>query len=413
MILALEMGATAVVGVLGCTSYRTEATSPSAARAYVNPHASDSIGTVREMYNGALTPELAVHTFRNIDRLFPTRTVPHADRPFPLPRATTTLGNIPFTSGGSTYTRDEYVRLNRVSGLMVLKHGRIAYEWYGFGNTDRTRWMSMSIAKSITSTLIGAAIRDGAIASLADPVTRYVPGLAGSAYDGVTVRDLLMMASGVRWNETYTDPRSDRRRLLEVQIAQQPGSAVALMRSLPRAAPPGTVNNYSTGETQIAGEVVRGAVGKPLAQYLGETVWRAFGMETDASWWLDAPNGHEIGGSGFSATLRDYARFGLFFLNGGVIEGRRILPTGWTTDAGSRQSLAGGRRIDYGYMWWPAAGAAINADAFSAVGIFGQALYINRREGVVIAQWGAQTKPTGGEIVNNDDFFAAVCLALQ
>ena len=382
---------------------------------YINPHASDSIGTVRQMYNGALTPELAINTFRNIDRLFPTRTIPHGSTPYPLPAATTPLVNVAFISKGTHYSLDDYLRLNRVTGLLVLKHGRVALERYAHGNTARTRWMSMSMAKSITSTLIGAAIKDGAIGSINDPVTKYVPRLAGSAYDGVTIRQVLMMASGVRWNETYTDPKSDRRRLLEVQIAQEPGGAVELMRTLDRAAAPGTANNYSTGETQIAGEVVRGAVGKPLAEYLSEKIWRPYGMEADASWWLDSPNGHEIGGSGLSATLRDYGRFGLFFLRGGSVGGVSLLPAGWTNDASTPKTLAGGARLNYGYMWWPSAGGpgTVNQGAYAAEGIFGQAIYINPREQVVIVQWSAQTRPTNGEVVNNDDFFGAVSLALR
>ena len=200
--------------------------------AYVNPHATDSIGTVRQMYNGALTPSLAVTTFRNIDRLFPTRIVSHGSAPYPLLAVSNPLHDVAFVSQGTRYNLDDYLRLNRVSGLLVLKDGRIALERYAYGNGPRTRWMSMSIAKSITSTLIGAAIKDGTIGSIDDPVTKYVPRLAGGAYDGVTVRHLLMMASGVRWNETYTDPASDRRRLLEVQIAQRPNGAVDLMRAL-------------------------------------------------------------------------------------------------------------------------------------------------------------------------------------
>lgn len=382
---------------------------------YIDPHAHEPIGSVRQMYDGALSPELAVNTFRNIGRLFPTRTIAAGRSPHPLPTAATPLTGVSFTSKGRTWTLEDYVRLNRVSGLLVLKNGRIALERYAYGNRPTTRWMSMSMAKSITSTLIGAAIKDGAIRSLDDPVTKYVPRLAGSAYDGVTVRHLLMMASGVRWNETYTDPASDRRKLLEVQIAQRPGGAVELMRSLSRAAPPGSVNNYSTGETQIAGEVVRGAVGRSLSAYLSEKIWRPFGMETNASWWLDSPDGHEIGGSGLSATLRDYGRFGLFFLGGGRVNGVSILPAGWTADASSPKTLTGGHRVNYGYMWWPsdAAPSTVNSGAFSAEGIFGQAIYINPREQVVIVQWSAQTRPTGGEVVSNDDFFGAVALALR
>ena len=398
----------ALVAAVSCVGQPSRAPS-------INPHAAESIGTVRTMYNGALSPALAVTTYRNIDRLFPTRTVEHGPTPYPLPLAETPLSDVRFTSQVASYTLDTYMSANRVSGLLVLKHGRVALERYAFGNGPRTRWMSMSVAKSITSTLIGAAVNDGAIGSIDDPVTRYIPRLAGSAYDGVTVRNLLMMSSGVRWNETYTDPASDRRRLLEAQIAQQPGAAIDLMRSLARAAPPGTVNNYSTGETQIAGEVVRGAVGKPLAQYLSEKIWKPYGMEADATWWLDSPDGHEIGGSGFSATLRDYGRFGLFFLNGGLVNGESILPAGWLHEAGSPKALVGGAPLHYGYMWWPmtAAPGTVNDGAFSAEGIFGQYVYLNPREHVVIVQWSAQTKPTGGDLVNPEEFFAAVSTALH
>ncbi|HMJ57929.1 MAG TPA: serine hydrolase [Gemmatimonadales bacterium] len=297
-------------------------TNAAAQQAY--PHATEPIGTVRQIYDGALTPDLAVNTFRNIDRLFPTRVVLHGAHAMPLSLAATQLRHVTFTDRGRRYDLDAYLELNRVTGLLVLKDGRIALEHYRLGNTERTHWMSMSVAKSITSTLIGAAIKEHYIAGLTDSVTRYVPALAGSAYDGVTVRDVLMMASGARWNETYTDPASDRRRLLEAQISQVSGSAMAVMRSLPRAAAPGTVNNYSTGETQVAAEILRRAVGRPLATYLSERIWSRFGMEADPSWWLDSPDGVEIGGSGFSATLRDYGRFGLFLLSGGV--GRRLDP---------------------------------------------------------------------------------------
>ena len=208
----------------------------------------------------------------------------------------------------------------------------------------------MSIAKSITATLIGAALQQGKIAGLDDPVTKYVPALLGSAYEGVSIRDILLMSSGVRWNEAYTDPASDRRRLLEVQIAQQPGEAIELMRRLPRAAPPGTVNTYDTGETLVAGEVVHAAVKRPLSDYLGERIWRPFGMESDATWWLASPDGIEIAGSGFSATLRDYARFGLFVMGGGRIGNEQVLPPGWSEEAGSPKTLKNGKKLDYGFF---------------------------------------------------------------
>ena len=378
------------------------------------PHAAEPIGTVRQIYDGALTPALAVNTFRNIDRLFPTRRIPRSTTPRSLPRAAKPLTDVRFSDRGVPHDLASYLELNRVAGVLVLAHGHIALERYRFGNTLRTRWMSMSIAKSITSTLIGAAVRQGAIASLSDSVTHYVPALAGSAYDGVTIRDVLMMASGVRWNETYTDPRSDRRRLLDAQIAQVPGSVLAVMKSLPRAAAPGTVNNYNTGETQVAGLVVRNAVGEPLATYLGERIWTKFGMEADADWWLDSPDGIEIGGSGISATLRDYGRFGLFLLANGVAAGDSILPAGWVPEATTPKVLSNGTPLDYGYLWWTGPTAAARRDgAFAAEGIYGQFLYVNPAAQVVIVVWSARAQPVGADAIDDWAFFDAVVRACK
>jgi CubicO group peptidase (beta-lactamase class C family) len=380
----------------------------------INPHAGEQIGTVREVYDGKLLPDIQVNTFRNIDRLFPTRTVRHAQRPYPLPAADTRLDAVTFTSKGKRYDLYDYLSLNRVSGLLVLKNGRIALETYQLGNTERTRWMSMSVVKSITATLIGAAIKDGHIASIDDPVTRYLPELIGSAYDEVSVRNLLQMASGVKWNEAYTDPESDRRHMLEAQLAQRPGGVLALMARLPRAAAPGSRWTYSTGETQVAGALLHAAVKMPLADYLSDRIWTKFGMESDATWWLESPDGLEVGGSGLSATLRDYGRFGLFLAGGGAAGGEQILPDGWVKEAGSPK-VVGGKSVDYGYMLWPTPHreGTIHDSAFEAVGIFGQHIYVNQREQVVVVVWGALPKPTGLAPIEDAEFYAAICQALR
>ncbi len=379
----------------------------------VYPHANEKIGTVRESYDGTLSPEMAVSTFRNIDRLFPTRTVPASAHPLPLPKAATLLAGVNFIDRGIQYNLDQFLELNRVSGLLVLQDGRIKLERYLLGNTERTRWMSMSVAKSITSTLIGAAVKQGQI-KISDSVTKYVPSLRGSAYDGVSVRDVLLMSSGVRWNETYTDPKSDRRRLLEAQISQKAGSALGVMSHLPRAARPGTVNNYNTGETQVAAEILRSAVKRPLSVYLSERIWSKVGMEADAKWWLDSPDGTEIGGSGFSATLRDYGRFGLFVLNDGRVAGEQILPDGWIKEATTPKVLSSGTPLEYGYLWWTATTPESKRDgAFVAEGIHGQWLYVNPRANVVIVVWSAQPKPTGGALIDDWRFFDAVSAALS
>jgi CubicO group peptidase (beta-lactamase class C family) len=376
--------------------------------------AAENIGTVTEVYDGTLTSDIQVRTFRHIDRLFPVRVVKHGPHVLALPPAAKRLSRLKFTSGGKSYDLIDYMALNRVTALLALKDGKIAYEDYEMGNDERTRWMSMSMVKSITSSLVGAAIQQGYIHGIDDPVTQYVAKLKGSAYDGVSIRYLLQMASGVKWDETYTNPASDRRRMLEAQIAQRPGALLDLMSKLPRAGAPGTIWNYSTGETFVAGAVVRAAVGRPLAQYLSERIWTKAGMEADATWWLESPDGLEIGGSGLSATLRDYGRFGLFLMNDGVVKGERILPEGWVREAGSSKTI-GGKVVDYGYMIWPfsASPGSINQGAFQALGIYGQHIYVNPRERVVIVVWSAQPKPTDKEVIDDADFFAAATAALR
>jgi len=374
----------------------------------------EEIGTVRQIYDGALYPDIQVQTFRNIDRLFPTRTVKRGTQTYPLPTSGTPLKAVEFASAGKKYDVFDYMSLNRVSGLLVIKDGKIALERYELGNKETTRWMSMSVVKSISSTLVGVAIKDGYIKSLNDPITQYLPTLAGSAYDGVTVRSLLQMASGVKWDETYTNPASDRRHMLEAQLRGKPGSILELMRTLPRAGEPGTIWNYDTGETQVVGELIHAAIKRPVAQYLSESIWSKFGMESDATWWLDSPNGQEIGGSGLSATLRDYGRFGLFFLNGGVVGEKSILPESWISEAGSPKIISG-KKVNYGYMWWIPDSSAnpVHEGAFMARGIFGQSMYLNPAEKVVVVVWSARPKPTGSDTIKDEDFFAAVVKALH
>lgn len=372
------------------------------------------LGTIREVYDGKLKSDKQVRTFRNTDRLFPVRVVKRGAHVHPLPPASRRLGGCEFLSAGKRYDLVDYMALNRVTGMLVIKDGAVAFEDYEMGNTAATRWMSMSVVKSITAALVGAAIQDGAIGSIDDPVAAYVPALVGSAYDGVSIRFLLQMASGVGWDETYTNSLSDRRRMLEAQISQRPGAIMSLMAGLARVGDPGSVWNYSTGETHIAGAVVEAAVQRPLADYLSERIWARFGMESDATWWLEAPGGLEIGGSGFSATLRDYGRFGCFLLDNGVAQGDQILTEDWVRTAGTPK-LIGDTLVHYGYMLWPCAAAAEspNAGAFQAIGIYGQHVYVNPRERVVIVVWGALPKPSGMAPIQDEDCFAAVVRELR
>ncbi|SEI10447.1 Beta-lactamase [Rheinheimera pacifica] len=369
-------------------------------------HAKEPIGTVRQLYDGKLYPDIQVNTFRNIDRLFPTRTVARGKTVSTLPLSKQPLQDFSYTVDGKTYDLYDVLSMNRVSGMLIIHRGEVLFEQYLLGNDEHSRWMSMSVVKSITATLIGAAIHDGLINSIDDPIVKYLPRFNGTAYDGVTVKQLLQMSSGVAWNETYTDATSDRRRMLEAQISQQPGAILDLMASLPRAAAPGTVWNYSTGETQLAGALVQAATGKPVAQYLSEKIWSKLGMQADANWWLESADGLEIGGSGLSATLRDYARLALFWLNDGVINTKdsseRVLPEGWMATASSRQVI-GGETVDYGYMFWP-----MHGRSYAAEGIFGQYLFVDPDKQLVVAMWSAQAKPLNRAGLNEYTFLQAL-----
>lgn len=341
------------------------------------------------------TPANQAATYRHVDRIGPTRLIRRGASARPLPRHPVALDGMRYEHGGLTSTIDDYMRRNRTAGLLILKGGAIALERYGMGNDETSLWTSFSLAKSVTSTLVGAALKDGRIASLDDSVAAYVPQLAGSAYAQNSIRELLCMCSGVAWSEDYAGgASSDITRLIIALGSGQPGAVMALMRDRSRAAAPGTVFNYSTGESYVLACVVAAATGQTLSAYLSQKIWTPAGMEADAYWLLDAERGQEMGGDNISATLRDYGRFGQFILSDGVINGASVLPAGWRELAGrpDRAVTACGNLypaypLGYGYQWWsfPEGELALpgHDGAFTAEGIFGQFVYINPKEDVV------------------------------
>jgi CubicO group peptidase (beta-lactamase class C family) len=370
--------------------------------------------SARDAYAGKLLPDAQLRLFRDTQWEFATRTIARGGAVQELPRADIQLQELVVHSRGVEYDLPDYLSRNRIAGLLLIKRGRIAFEHYDLGIDASTRWISMSMAKSVSTTLIGAAIQDKFIGGVDDPLTRYLPELRGTSYDGVSVRHLLQMTSGVHWDDTHTDPGSERRRMLELQIAQQPGSIMKFLAGQPRISAPGSVWNYSTGETHVVGALVRAATGIWCADYLSQKIWSKLGMEQDATWWLEAPDGLEVAGSGINATLRDYARFGLFMANGGVIGNERVLPESWIAEA-TQPRQVGNARVDYGYMWWPVArpNGSFADGAFSARGIFGQYIYINPREQAVVVVLSARSKPKNAEAIPDNDFFNSAVSALS
>ena len=379
----------------------------------VSPCAAQRIAGMQEMLDGAMLPSVEVETFEHTETLYPSNIAPRGPHVREFNRNAQQIQGIRFQSSGRTYDLFDYLAENRIAGILVLKNGRIAFEDYELGAGPQTRWASFSMAKSVASTLIGIALHQGLISSLDDPITRYAAALRGSVYEGVTIRNVLQMASGVKWDETYTDPASDCRKLMDAQLTQRPGASMAYMATLSRAGPPGAIWNYNSGEANIAGAILESATGKPLAAYLSDTLWSKLGMERDAIWWTESPGGMGLSGTGIGATLRDYARFAFFVQQDGVLDGKRMVPEGWFEQAGASHTI-GGKLVNYGYFWWPVpAGDPIHAGAFEARGIFGQFMYINPRERLVIVVLSARPKPTGSTVLDDSAFLAAVARSLQ
>ena len=273
---------------------------------------------------------------------------------------------------------DRFFDEQRIGGLVVMHKGNIVFERYGLEFHSDKKWTSFSVAKSFTSTLVGAAIKDGFIRSLDDKVSDYIAGMRGSEYDNVTIEQLLTMTSGVQWNEDYTDPESDVNQFNFHTPTEGVDVTVSYLRDLPRAHPPGEQYLYSTGETNLIGVLISEATGLPLSEYLSEKVWQHIGAEQDASWLL-GPTGHEISGCCIQASTRDFARFGQFIAKGANVDGESILPEGYLAKATAKhvQFDAGD---GYGFQWW------IFADGiFHGRGIFGQGIFIDIKNELVIA----------------------------
>jgi CubicO group peptidase (beta-lactamase class C family) len=316
--------------------------------------------------------------FREMERWFAGHEVPAANAPRALSQGTQLA---PALRGEIKALMAE----TGTAGVMVLVDGKVAFEHYGLGLGPADRWTSFSVAKSFTSTLLGAAVKEGLI-SLDDPVTKHIPGLAGSAYEDVTVRQLATMTSGVKWNESYTDPNSDVAQTQSFVIEHGANAIVAQMKSLPRETEPGAKWVYKTGETNLIGVLVENATGMPLAEYAKAKIIDPAGFEGDLFWMVD-PRGGNIGGCCLSLRLSDYARMGQFALEGG----KGIVPDDWFAEATDSAVDFGDSGFGYGYQWW-----TYPQGTYGAQGIFGQGITLFPDKGVVFAYVGNWGTASGG-----------------
>ncbi|WOE75617.1 serine hydrolase domain-containing protein [Alterisphingorhabdus coralli] len=281
---------------------------------------------------------------------------------------------------GMRETFDLLARTDTAS-LLILKQGKLVFEQYSHNAGPDTQWVCWSISKSLTSALIGIAVAEGAIESVDDPVTRYVPELQGTAYDGPSVKKVLQMSSGVACNEDYSIRGGDFEQLL---AATGPGKSIAAhLASLKREYDPGTVCRYSSVDTEVLGMVLRGATGQSLASFMEEKLAGPLGFEAPAYWHVDE-TGQELASAGAYVCPRDLARFGELYRNSGCVNGQQIIPESWvrasiTPDAPHLmpgEIIVSGEKIAsaYGYQWWLS--PSEEGYDFAAVGIFGQFIYI-------------------------------------
>lgn len=323
-------------------------------------------------------------TFRSMDSLFSVATVARSGPVWDLPRDEQPLA-FNYLWQGQSLPAAGFAARTFTHGLLILKDGRIVFESYGNGSQESSRFIGWSISKSVTSVLVGCALADGSIASLDDAVTTYVPDLAGSAYDGASIRDLLEMRSGVAYDETYdfNDPGPAAMNHIEALVRNTRRFA-EIARELPRRFAPGAQFEYKTIDTGVLGWLLERATGASVAAYTERCLWQPLGAEANAFYILDGPPGigRAFNGAGFNATLRDYGRFGQMMLDLGVADGQRVIPESWvlesTTSRQGEDPVTGG----YGLHWWALAGG----DSFMAVGLQGQYVFVSPETRTVVVK---------------------------
>ncbi|MFF1651261.1 serine hydrolase domain-containing protein [Streptomyces sp. NPDC058240] len=321
--------------------------------------------------------------FCRMKDLLDTREMAPSAQPHPWPLGETIPLPETYDYDGTSRPTKEFLAGTDTSALLVLVDGAIRHESYFLTGGPDVQWLSASVAKSFVSALVGIAVEEGHITSIDEPISSYVPVQPGSAYDGVSIKDVLQMSSGARWNEDYNDPASDIFQL-NAATAGIGGTLDDFVARMVRENRPGTVCRYNSGETQVLGALLARATGRPVADYMHEKLCEPLGM-TSAGHWLVDPAGTELAFAGLNLTARDFARLGELYRNGGVWQGRQIVPAQWVRDSVTvtaphlrpGQPRVGGQQADgvgYGYQWWLLAG---DRGEFSAVGVYNQFVYVD------------------------------------
>jgi CubicO group peptidase (beta-lactamase class C family) len=327
--------------------------------------------------------------------------LPPSEAPMPLARAEREPAihwNIGDQKG---LTVDDYLSRQRIMGLMIIKDGVVQVERYQYERQPSHRFVSQSMAKSITSLAIGMALQEGKIKSLDDRADMYAPKLAGTLFGETTIRNLLRMASGARYTEEY-DGKDDSARF--GAAITRGGIEAAAKVVTEREAPQGSRFSYGSAQTHMLAAVLRGATGMSVSEYLTPRLWQAIGAETSALWRADK-TGLELGGGNFNATLRDYARLGIVLANDGKRpddpQQKQIIPLGYLLEATDWHRVPDAFRprkaspyLGYGYQFWLFPG---ERRRFALLGVYGQMIFVDPQLKLVMVQTAANATAKSGK----------------
>jgi hypothetical protein len=361
--------------------------------------------------------------FPRLKEMLPTSTMMPAAKAFQFPEGERIALPVGFEFENASQTTEAFIKATDTSALLVLKAGKIRFEEYWLTGGRDVHWISWSVAKSFLATLVGIAIEEGFIESIDLPITHYATSLKGSAYDGVSIKNALQMSSGARWNEDYSDPKSDVHRLGAAMAGAT--SLATFVASIEQETEPGSLCQYNSADTQALGMMLVAATGRSIASYMQEKLCEPLGMES-AGYWLVDNAGMEMVLGGLNLTARDFAKIGELYRNNGRWHGAQIVPQDWVEssikpDAPHLQTgkvIVGGHvlPLGYGYQWWVPEGTC---GEFSAIGVYNQFVYVDPSREVVIVKlsanrsYGTTTNEAENQEMETIEFLRAIARAMD
>ncbi|MGD8809896.1 MAG: serine hydrolase [Gammaproteobacteria bacterium] len=322
--------------------------------------------------------------FRSMEEIFTTRTVARAGPVWNLPRNDQPL-DFSYSWQGETRQATDVLERTYTNALLIMKDGVVVSEIHRNNSTEASRFIGWSMTKSITSVLVGCALADGYIDSLDTSISDYLPELRGGGYDGVSIRHIMQMRSGVEYEERYdfANPGAAASNHIAA-LVRNTARFADVAQSLPRINEPGSLFQYKTIDTAVLGWLIERATGGSVAAYTVSCLWEPLGAEADGYYIMDGPPGvgREFSGAGFNATLRDFARFGQMMLDGGVADGRRVVSEDWVRESTEPSGTTGAARGGYGLQWWMIG----DGTAYAAIGLQGQYVYVDPATRTVIVK---------------------------